>query len=75
MMLLVMHRPHLHQPWRLGRCNPISHSFVDPRQALLVLAWVPCAALALLNTGWPAVLLPDARPPTAGENGRLNPKS
>ena len=25
MMLLMMHQPH-HQPWRLDRCNPISHS-------------------------------------------------
>ena len=22
MMLLMMHLPHLHQPWRLDRCNP-----------------------------------------------------
>ena len=22
MMLLMMHQPHLHQPWRLDRCNP-----------------------------------------------------
>ena len=22
---LVMHQPHLHQPWRLDRCNPFIH--------------------------------------------------
>ena len=27
MMLLMMHQTHLHQPWRLDRCNPIIHSF------------------------------------------------
>ena len=28
MMLLMMHQPHLHQPWRLDRCNPFIHSFI-----------------------------------------------
>ena len=28
MMLLMMHQPHLHQPWRLDRCYPSSHAFV-----------------------------------------------
>ena len=26
MMFLMMHQPHLHQPWRLDRCNPFIHS-------------------------------------------------
>ena len=26
--LLMMHQPHLHQPWRLDRCNPFIHSWV-----------------------------------------------
>ena len=26
MMLLLMHQPHHHQPWRLDRCNPFIHS-------------------------------------------------
>ena len=26
MMLLVMHQPHLHEPWRLDRCNAHFHS-------------------------------------------------
>ena len=26
MMLLMIHQPHLHQPWRLNRCNPFIHS-------------------------------------------------
>ena len=25
MILLIMHQPHLHQPWRLDRCNPFIH--------------------------------------------------
>ncbi len=25
MMLLMMHQPPLHQPWRLDRCNPFHH--------------------------------------------------
>ena len=25
-MLLMMHQPHLHQPWRLDRCNPFIYS-------------------------------------------------
>ena len=25
MMFLMMHQPHLHQPWRLDRCNPFIH--------------------------------------------------
>ena len=29
MMFLMMHQPHLHQPWRLDRCNPFIHSFID----------------------------------------------
>ena len=28
MMFLMMHQPHLHQPWRLDRCNPFIHSFL-----------------------------------------------
>ena len=27
MMLLMMHQPHLHQPWRLDRCS--IHSFIQ----------------------------------------------
>ena len=27
MMLLMMYQPHLNQPWRLDRCNPVIHSF------------------------------------------------
>ena len=30
MMLLMMHRPPLHQPWRLHRCNPFTHSLHLP---------------------------------------------
>ena len=26
MMLLMMHQPHLHQPWRLHRCHPFIYS-------------------------------------------------
>ena len=32
MMLLMMHQPHLHRPWRLNRCNP-------PMSLLLFSAW------------------------------------
>ena len=28
LMLLMMHQSHLHQPWRLDRCNTVTHS--DP---------------------------------------------
>ena len=28
MMLLMMHQPHRHQPWRLDRCNPFIHCAV-----------------------------------------------
>ena len=24
----VMHQPHIHQPWRLDRCNLLIHSFI-----------------------------------------------
>ena len=30
MMLLMMHQPHLHQPWRLDRCSPFIHSCPTP---------------------------------------------
>ena len=26
MMLLMMHQPHLHQPWRLDRCDTFIHT-------------------------------------------------
>ena len=26
LMLLMMHQPHLHQPWRLDHCNLLTHS-------------------------------------------------
>ena len=26
MTLLMRHQPHLHQPWRLDRCDPFVHS-------------------------------------------------
>ena len=25
----MMHKPHLHQPWRLDRCNPFIHSLMQ----------------------------------------------
>ena len=28
LMLTMMHRPHVHQPWRLFRCDPFIHSFI-----------------------------------------------
>ena len=28
---LMMHQPHLHQPWRLDRCNPFIHSLAFVR--------------------------------------------
>ena len=27
--VLMMHQPHPHQPWRLDRCNPFIHSFMQ----------------------------------------------
>ena len=28
MMLLMMHQPQLHQPWRLDACSPCIHMFI-----------------------------------------------
>ena len=33
LMLLMMRQPHLHQPWRLDRCNTFIHSFLPSAMA------------------------------------------
>ena len=52
MMLLMMHQPHLHQPWRLDRCNPFIHSFIGRPHLALTAAgrrrWIHAFPAAML---------------------------
>ena len=55
MMLLMMHQPHLHQLWRLDRCNPhiLFHHSVQRVEdwGPSVEVVVTCSDLACLNRG------------------------
>ena len=42
MMLLMMHQPHLHQPWRLDKCDlSLNPCWTDSLPNLIVI-YIPC---------------------------------
>ena len=49
LMLLMMRQPHLHQPWRLDRCNTYIHTYISNLCDVPVLSLAPRAASYVMH--------------------------